>query len=243
VEVVDGHYGEPLLLEAVLVRCLLLACYRHVRKLPSEAVRRMKEVAGPYRRGTQRRRGSERSCGGQRPFPLAVVLVVAAVSMAACGGSPSKGLAGHGSSTITSPSSAPQAPLANALRFANCMRSNGVPDYPDPTSNGRPQPTHRTNPGSTTFLTAFNACRKDAPAGVGGGPPPPTASQLRFALAFAQCIREHGFAQFPDPLATAPDPDQTEFTLGQGMYFLINGTYQVQSPTFRRAAKTCGVRL
>ena len=56
-------------------------------------------------------------------------------------------------------------------------------------------------------------------------------------------MREHGFPQFPDPLATAPDPNQTEFTLGQGMYFLINGTYQVQSPTFMHATKTCGVQL
>ena len=175
--------------------------------------------------------------------PLTVVLFVVAVSLAACGGSPSKGVAGLGSTTTTSPSSAPQAPLAGALRFANCMRSNGVTNYPDPSGNGRPQSIHQVNPNSTTFLRAYNVCQKYAPAGEGGGPPPPTAAQLRFALRFAQCMREHGFPQFPDPLATAPDPNQTEFTLGQGMYFPTHGSIGVGSLAFTQAAKACGVQL
>lgn len=176
--------------------------------------------------------------------PLAVMLVVTAVSLAACGGSPSNGAASRGSTTTTSSSSAAaQGPAASALRFANCMRSNGVTNYPDPSSNGRPQTNNQIDANSPTFLRAYKACQKYTPIGEGGGPPAPTAAQLRFALAFAQCMRTHGFPQFPDPLATAPD--QPNFTLGRGMYFPLNSTTDWQTPpvAFRRAAKACGVQL
>jgi hypothetical protein len=33
------------------------------------------------------------------------------------------------------------------------------------------------------------------------------------------------------------------FTLGRGMYFPVNGTYQPTSVAFTRAAKACGVSL
>jgi hypothetical protein len=176
---------------------------------------------------------------------LVVLLVIFAVPLAACGGSPSKGVASLGLTTtsapITSPSSATQAPVAGAVRFADCMRSNGVANYPDPSSNGRPQSLNNINASSPTFLRAYKACQKYAPVGEGGGPPPPSAAQLRFALAFAQCMRKHGFPQWPDPLASYGPG----LTLGRGMYFPLNSTtdFQSPSPALRQAAKTCGVQL
>jgi hypothetical protein len=122
------------------------------------------------------------------------------------------------------------------------MRSNGVTNYSDPGSSARPLSSNHIDPNSPTFQRAFTACRKYASNG-GIGPPAPTAAQLRFALAFAQCVRTHGFPQFPDPLATAPHPDQAEFTLGQGKYFPVNSTYHVMSSAFMHAAKACGVQL
>ena len=173
---------------------------------------------------------------------LAAALGVLAVSLTACGRSPSNGVAGLGSTTATSASSAAQAPLAAALKYADCMRSNGVTNYPDPSISGRPQSVNQLDPNSPAFLRAYAACRKDAPKG-GIGPPAPTVAQLRFALAFAQCMHKHGFPQFPEPLATAPNPDQTEFTLGQGMYFPTHGSIGVGSAAFTQAAKACGVQL
>jgi hypothetical protein len=120
------------------------------------------------------------------------------------------------------------------------MRSNGVTNFPDPATNGRPQSLNRINPNSPAFHTAYRACQRYASNGI-GIPPNPSPAELRFALAFAQCVRKHGFPQFPDPLTTVSL--QATFTLGRGMYFLINSTYQVQSPAFRHAAKACGVRL
>ena len=164
--------------------------------------------------------------GGERTVPegraaglLAAVLAVVSLSLAACGGSPSKAVAGLRSTTITSPSSGAQSPLSVALRFASCMRAKGVTNYPDPSNNGRPQSLNQFNASSPTFLRAFQACQKYVPVGEGIGPPPPSAAELRFALAFAQCIRKHDFPQFPDPIATAEDPAQGYFTLGRGMYF------------------------
>jgi hypothetical protein len=130
-----------------------------------------------------------------------VVVLVVAVSLAACGGSPSKGVASLGSTTTPRPSSAAQTDAAAALRYANCMRSNGVTNFPDPSSKGSPQSLNQINPSSPTFLRAYTACRKYAPSG-GAGRPAPTAAQLRFALAFGQCVHKHGFPQFPDPLTT-----------------------------------------
>jgi hypothetical protein len=118
------------------------------------------------------------------------------------------------------------------------MRSNGVRAYPDPSGGGRPQLLAHIDANSETFQTAFAACRTDLTSG-GIGPPPPTAAQLRFALAFARCLRTHGFQQFPDPLTTYGPG----FTLGRGMYFPDNSSYQLQSPAFIQAAKACGVQL
>jgi hypothetical protein len=169
-----------------------------------------------------------------------VVLVVVAVSLAACGGSPSNSVAGLASTTTASTGSAAPTPLAAALRYA--MRSNGVTNYPDPSNSGRPQALKQIDPNSPEFLRAYTACRRDTPKG-GIGPPAPTVAQLRFALAFAQCMHKHGYPQFPEPIATAPNPDQTEFTLGQGMYFPTRGSIGVGSPAFTHAAKVCGVEL
>lgn len=51
---------------------------------------------------------------------------------------------------------------ATALMFAQCMRANGVPDYPDPTS-GNNQTIHATsggdlNPANPTFQAASTLC-------------------------------------------------------------------------------------
>jgi hypothetical protein len=74
---------------------------------------------------------------------------------------------------------------------------------------------------------------------------PSTASRrpvpARRPAAFAQCVRKHGFPQFPDPLTT--ESPAGNFMLGPGMYFPVNRGYQVQSAAFLRAAKVCGVQL
>lgn len=126
------------------------------------------------------------------------------------------------------------------LTFAQCMRANGVPSFSDPSSNTGPLSTNQTDPTSPPFQAALRICQKYAPGGH-AGPPAPTAAQLHAARAFAQCVRQHGFPHFPDPLRTYGPG----LTLGKGEYFPFNSTtdFQSPSPAFRRAAKACGVQL
>ena len=174
--------------------------------------------------------------------PLAVMLVVTAVSLAACGGSPSNGAASRGSTTTTSSSSAAaQGPAASALRFANCMRSNGVTNYPDPSSNGRPQTNNQIDRNSPTFLRAYKACQKYAPIGEGG---PPCAHSCPTAL--CPGVRPmHAQARVPAVPGPASDPLKPDFTLGRGMYFPLNSTTDGRRRRWRSggAAKACGVQL
>jgi hypothetical protein len=167
------------------------------------------------------------------PGRLLAALVFCSVALTSCGSSSTPS-----SSSIASGSGS--API-QAVQFAHCMRSNGVTNYPDPSSGGRPQSLNQIDPNSSTFATAYATCRKYARNGE-IGPPAPSVVQLRFALAFAQCMRKNGFPQFPDPLATAPTPAQGTFTLGKGEYFPILHPLDITA-AFRRAAKTCGVQL
>ncbi|HEV3294530.1 MAG TPA: hypothetical protein VG123_36575 [Streptosporangiaceae bacterium] len=71
--------------------------------------------------------------------------------------------------------SPPKAPSQAALvKYAECMRANGVPDFPDPTAGGL---VLHSAPGSNpTLQNAAMVCVKKTgvqPALGGGGPPPP----------------------------------------------------------------------
>ncbi|MFZ0383837.1 MAG: hypothetical protein WCD11_34640 [Solirubrobacteraceae bacterium] len=156
------------------------------------------------------------------PALLLAALAVCAIALAACGSS-------------SKPSSSSSAGT-QAVKYADCMRASGAPNFPDPGSNGA-----LPNPASPAFRAAEKACAKLQPVGLHlTGPAAPTATELRSARAFARCMRAHGFRQFPDPL-TNYGPG---FTLGRGEYFpnIGNGT-EIQSPAFLQAAKACGVQL
>jgi hypothetical protein len=75
--------------------------------------------------------------------------------------------------------------LATAVKFAECMRSNGVPDFPDPTGDGQ---TFHANPGSNldpanpAFQAASTLCaNKTGFAKFGGGSPQPGQINLNIA--------------------------------------------------------------
>jgi hypothetical protein len=81
-----------------------------------------------------------------------------------------------------------------ALKFADCMRTHGLPDFPGPSSNGTFQisASSAAAPGSPQFQAAEPACRKFMPNG--GGPPSPAqqAKMLAHMLKFSECMRSHG---------------------------------------------------
>jgi hypothetical protein len=142
-----------------------------------------------------------------RGLAALAALAGVAVLVAGCGGS-NPGVAQVSNSTSTSStgrSGSGSPPTRNqieheALAFAQCMRSHGVSTFSDPTAHGLKisiTPGHATSPA---LQSAETACRHLLPS----GPPPsestaPSQAQIDALLAFARCLRSHGFPSFPDP--------------------------------------------
>jgi len=60
---------------------------------------------------------------------------------------------------------------AQLLKYAQCMRTQGIKDFPDPGPQGGLALTGRgdLDPSSPLFQKAENACKKFQPGGGGGG--------------------------------------------------------------------------
>lgn len=141
-------------------------------------------------------------------LPVAAAAIVAAGAIAACGSnSPS-------SSGVSSSGGQPtQAELAqHAVRFASCMRSHRDPSFPDPTTSPHQiKVALGPNSGiarSPAFQRAYTACQHLL---LGGGPVQNEArsqAQIAAFVAFARCMRSHGFPSFPDPTSSGRLTDQ-----------------------------------
>jgi hypothetical protein len=136
--------------------------------------------------------------------------------------------------------------LAATLAFAKCMRTHGVPGFPDPATTGggiRIQ----GDPSNPAFRTAMTHCRTLLP---GGGPPAPGSSThpspeaLAQARKSAQCMRHHGVPAFPDPTTTVPtaSPAVGTVSIRNGVVFVFPQSLDTSSPAFTSAAATCGFR-
>jgi hypothetical protein len=174
-------------------------------------------------------------------FATIVPILAAALLIAACGSSsPSSS---PGSSGPVSQASA----QAAGLKFASCMRANGVPNFPDPTdgSDGvRIQASQKQGSGQTmtvngvpvsapAFQSANTKCQKDLPKGLSLSPA--QVSNLRkAALRMADCMRSHGVPNFPDPSVQSGPNGGIGIKLG-GPGSGINP----QSPAFQAAQKLC----
>jgi hypothetical protein len=131
-----------------------------------------------------------------RSVRLLAVPLVLAMSVAGCGGTSTSG----GTTTTASH-------RAKAVLFAECMRANGVGGFPDPDTNGALTIDAVANGSSVdtdsaAFDQALGACKDLEPPGFTGHER--SAQQQVAALEFAQCIREHGVKDFPDPGAGDP---------------------------------------
>lgn len=94
-----------------------------------------------------------------------------------------------------------------AVKFSECMRSNGVSSFPDPDASGRmtiDQVANGSglNPDAPAFKRALAACKGLEPGGFTG--PKRTAQQQQAALRFAGCVRANGVPDFPDPTPDGP---------------------------------------
>jgi hypothetical protein len=166
----------------------------------------------------------------RRPFILVTAVVVAAFALlaAGCGGGGSSRVASV--ATSTTPAATTQ---SGAVAFARCMRSHGIPNWPDPISGGVFDKAKLRQLGiSATRMRAIEdgPCNHLLPA---GGPSPPTAQETRTRLAdelsFARCMRSHGVGRFPDP--TAQSGLTVEMVRAQGI--------DVRSPAVLRVVDAC----
>jgi len=144
-----------------------------------------------------------------------------------------------GGSGVASSSGAPE--LSKMEAYAGCMRSHGVPAFPDPTPGPndrggafaiRGGPGTGLDPNSPTFAAAQQACRSLLPNG--GVAKPLTAAQQAAFLAWAACIRSHGVPNFPDPHFSG---GMVSIGAGPG-----NGP-DPNSPTFQAARQACKSKL
>ncbi|TYB67649.1 hypothetical protein FXF51_12715 [Nonomuraea sp. PA05] len=87
-------------------------------------------------------------------------------------------------------------PKEQSLKFAQCMRENGV-DMPDPDSSGRVMMKFDKNTPQEKVQAAQEACQQYAPSGTRqGGGDPKMAENMRKV---AQCMRDNGVEAYPDP--------------------------------------------
>jgi hypothetical protein len=138
---------------------------------------------------------------------LTVGVAAAAVLVAGCGGGSSPGVANVTSPNPSTSSSSGGNPTGAQLqqaqhdveRFADCVRSHGVSSFPDPTISPRAFKNAFANE-SPAFRSAYAACGHLLPAGRPATQNPARSqAQTAALLAFARCLRSHGFPTFPDP--------------------------------------------
>ncbi|MER7213728.1 hypothetical protein ABT340_42265 [Streptosporangium sp. NPDC000239] len=86
-------------------------------------------------------------------------------------------------------------PREMALKFAQCMRENGV-DMPDPDSSGKMMMKFDKDTPQGKVEAAQEACRRYAPSGRQVRNDPKATENLR---RLAQCMRDNGVEAYPDP--------------------------------------------
>ncbi len=155
-------------------------------------------------------RDSSRAVHQARPRPAgtaaaAIGTTVLAV-LVACGGSSSPGATGLGSPGNSG--------VVSAVAYSACMRSHGVPNYPDPGSEGNLPKGNAQAFGisNSQYQAAERACRHLLPNSdasftasltqclmTGDCPPALVQRALTEGLKFAQCMRNQGVPNWPDP--------------------------------------------
>jgi hypothetical protein len=141
-------------------------------------------------------------------------LLAALTLLAACGSPPGS-------------KPAPATGQEQALKYARCMRGNGVPGFPDPDPGGRFRGVGHEQQNNPAFRAAQQACRALAPGGEHEKPGDPAfVEQMR---KFSQCMRNNGLPGFPDPDAS-----------GQ---LRGAGHEQQDNPKYRAAFEACRAKL
>lgn len=156
------------------------------------------------------------STSAAAPWLPAALLTVALV-LAACA-----------PDAVTGTNTTPVDPVEQGRLYAQCMRDNGVPDFPDPGPDGRFELDHdKFNQDDPKFRAALEKCRDLAPGAEHRNTGDPAyVEQMR---EYSQCMRDNGLPDFPDPDA-------------EGQLRGL-GHEQQSNPTFQAAMELCREKL
>ncbi|MFI0357845.1 hypothetical protein [Actinomadura sp. 9N407] len=158
--------------------------------------------------------------------PLALPLAALAIFLpllAACGGSKDSSggagtAAGGGASGAAGTGGTD---TSQYVKFAQCMRQNGVPDWPDPVDGTKFRlPLGKIDPNTPQFKAAAKKCEPLRPPEWTA--PKDPANQAKM-LKYAQCMRKNGVPDFPDPQGGVLDP----------------GGINPESPQYKAADQKC----
>lgn len=123
------------------------------------------------------------------------------------------------------------------------MRSDGVPNFPDPAGNGsygwksfaeqshgRTMSINGASVSAPAFRSAMAKCNRYLPQ-----PPAPTTPQLAkvraLMVTWAKCMRSHGLPDFGDPTITANGRR------------IMRGNFNIGSPAYYAARTACDPQL
>jgi hypothetical protein len=152
----------------------------------------------------------------------AVACVVVACALAACGGSsPAKSSASAGT-----PAGSSQYDVA--VRYAHCMRANGVPSFPDPHNPGgfEESAIDALPVRSPAYIAGAKVCAHLLP---NGGLPTAGENEQRLlnGVAVAKCMRKHG--------VNMPDPSQQ----ANGQLEMNLANVNTNAPDFNKVGDLC----
>jgi hypothetical protein len=147
---------------------------------------------------------------------LAASAAALALTVAGCGGS--------GGSNSSSSGSKSNSTLEQAVKYAQCMRENGVTNFPDPDKDGKIMIGAGVDNKSPQAKKAQQACKSQEPPGLH-----PDSAQIaqdqKEWLKWAQCMRKNGISNMPDPQ--------------DGRLLVPRDRINVNSPQFKNAMNAC----
>lgn len=169
-----------------------------------------------------------------RKVTLAAAAIGLAFLAAACGGPQpqTQGVANLGDTPSPSASADNEGASGKSkdggLKYAQCMRDNGIDEFPDPQGGKltlKSKPGSKMDPNSPAWKKAEEACKDLRPE-----PSEAQKQQMKAqGLKYSQCMRENGIKEFPDP---SPD--------GGMLLRMKKGTdLDPESPKFQKAQEAC----
>lgn len=138
-----------------------------------------------------RRRIPSRRCFGSA---LAATAVLLPALLAGCSTTDAPGSTSSPSVTDTASASS---------QLGECLRDAGY-DVPDPDLSQGVVIAPPKGADPERYAEDFSACRAELPEALGGGPQEPSAEEIaelqEAEMKVAQCVRDKGFEDFPDPV-------------------------------------------